>query len=112
MVVVCGCSVGHFFYRVGAFSPFLGAQSWVVLGVKHTQQSAELAGLCWAMRLALRLQLDSLLLVTDSEVAPASLVGLKASTCLKVQHGMLRAVSRRLCLSRLQVHICCCPSVV
>ena len=31
--------------RIGAFSLFLGARSWVVPGVKHMQQSAELAGL-------------------------------------------------------------------
>ena len=69
-----------FSYRVGGFSPQVGARSWVVPVARHTQQTAELAGLCWGVRMALRLRWDCLLLVTDSEVASAQLVQLKAST--------------------------------
>ena len=60
--------------------------------------------------MALRLQWDCVLLVTDSEVASTQLVQLKASTWLKIQHAMLRSVSRRLCASRLQVYVVWCPS--
>ena len=62
------------------------------------------------MRLALHLRWDCLLLVTDSEVASVQLVQLKASTWLKIQHAMLRSVSRRLRVSRLQVYVVWCPS--
>ena len=99
-----------FSYRVGGFSPQVGARAWVVPVARHTQQTAELAGLCWGVRMALRLRWDCVLLVTDSEVASAQLVQLKASTWLKIQHAMLRSVSRRLCASRLQVYVVWCPS--
>ena len=99
-----------FSFRVGGFSPQVGARTWVVPAARHTQQTAELAGLCWGVRIALRLRWDCVLLVTDSEVASAQLVQLKASTWLKIQHAMLRSVSRRLCASRLQVYVVWCPS--
>ena len=60
--------------------------------------------------MALRLQWDCVLLVTDSEVASARLVQLKAFTWLKIQHAMLRSVSRSLCASRLQGYVVWCPS--
>ena len=111
----CGCVDAAwvlFSYRVGGFSPQVGARSWVVPVARHTQQTAELAGLCWGVRMAFRLRWDCLLLVTDSEVASAQLVQLKASTPLKIQHAMLRSVSRRLCASRLQVYVVWCPSLL
>ena len=111
----CGCvdaAWDLFSYRVGEFSPQVGAGSWVVPVARHTQQTAELAGLCWGVRMALRLRWDCLLLVTDSEVASAQLVQLKASTWLKNQHAMLRSVSRRLCASTLQVYVVWCPSLL
>ena len=99
-----------FLYRVGGFSPQVGARSLVVPVARHTQQTAELAGLCWGVRLPLRLRWDCLLLVTDSEVASAQLVQLKASTCSKIRYAMLRSMWRRLCVSRLQVYVVWCPS--
>ena len=63
-----------FSYRVGGFSPQVAARAWVVPVARHTQHTAELAGLCWGVRMALRLQWDCVLLVTDSEVASAQLV--------------------------------------
>ena len=57
---------------------------------RHTQQSAELWGLCWAMQLARRLGWRFLVLVTDSQVAGAQVVSLRERTWLHRQNRLLR----------------------
>ena len=61
-----------FRYRAGLFLPGTHeVRSIVIPPSRHTQQSAELWGLCWAMRAARRLGWQFLILVTDSQVAGA-----------------------------------------
>ena len=59
-----------FRYRAGLFLPSTPEVPSIVIPPNwHTQQSAELWGLCWAMRLARRLGWRFLVLVTDTQVA-------------------------------------------
>ena len=80
-----------FRYRAGLFLPSTHeVRSVVIPPNRHTQQSAELWGLCWAMRLARRLGWRFLVLVTDSHVAGAQVVSLRARAWLHRQNRLLR----------------------
>ena len=69
-----------FRYRARLFMPGKHkVRSVVIPPSRHTQQSAELWGLCWAVRLAKRLGWRFLVLVTDSHIAGAQMVSLRAA---------------------------------
>ena len=100
MAVVCGRSLGPRYFSGGWLFPLLGVTSWVIPHGRHNQQTAEFAGLAWAVRLVVCLGRDALVLVTDSEVAAAQLVQPKAPTWLRTQHVLLGGLSGRLYMSR------------
>ena len=86
-----------FRYRAGLFMPRKHeVRSVVIPPSRHTQQSAELWGLCWAVRLAKRLGCRFLVLVTDSQVAGAQMVPLRAPTWLHGQNRLLRSTFTRM----------------
>ena len=86
-----------FRYRAGIFMPGKHeVRSVVIPPSRHTQHSAELWGLCWAVRLAKRLGWRFLVLVTDSQVAGAEMVMLRARTWLRRQSKLLRSTVIRM----------------
>ena len=86
-----------FRYRAGLFMPGTHeVRSVVIPPSRHTQQSAELWGLCWAVRLAKRLRWRFLVLATDSQVAGAQMVSLCARTWLHRQNRLLRSIVIRM----------------
>ena len=86
-----------FRYRAGMFLPGRHeVRSVVIPPCRHTQQSAELWGLCWAVREAKRRGWRFLVLVTDSQVAGAQMVSLRARTWLHRQNKLLRSTVIRL----------------
>ena len=86
-----------FRYRAGMLMPGKHeVRSVVIPPSRHTQQSAELWGLCWAVRLAKRLGWRFSVLVTDSQVAGAQMVTLRARTWPHRQNRLLRSIIIRL----------------
>ena len=86
-----------FRYRAGMFMPGKHeVRSVVIPPSRHTQQRAELWGLCWAVRLAKRLGWRLLVLVTDSQVAGAQMVSLRSRTWLHRQNRLLRSIVIRM----------------
>ena len=84
-------------YRAGLFMPGTHEVRYVIIPPSgHTQQSAELWGLSWAVRLAKRSGWRFLVLVTDSQVAGAEMVSLRARTWLHRQNRLLRATVIRM----------------
>ena len=88
-----GAALDVFRYRAGLFMPGTHeVRSVVIPPSQHRQQSAELWGLCWAVRLAKRLGWRFLVFVTDSQVAWAHMVSLRARTWLHRQNRLLRSI--------------------
>ena len=80
-----------FRYRAGLFMPGTHqVRSVVIPPSRHTQQSADLGGLCWAVRLAKGLGWRFLGLVTDSQLAGAQMASLRARTWLHRHIRLLR----------------------
>ena len=86
-----------FRYRGGMFMPGKHeVRSVVIPPSRHTQQSAELWGLCWDLLLAKQLGWRFLVLVTDSQVAGAQMVSLRARTWQHTQNRLLRSTAIRM----------------
>ena len=86
-----------FRYRAGLFMPGTHeVRSVIIPPNRQTEQSAELWGLCWAVRLAKQLGWRFLVLFTDSQVAGARMVSLRARTWLHRQNRLLRATVVRM----------------
>ena len=96
----------NFRYRAGACFPKMNAvRSNVVMPMRHNQQSAELWGLCWAVRLARRFGWHCLFLLTDSQAATNQLVHLWAETWLDKQMCLLRCIIIRMRLWGMVVRV-------
>ena len=86
-----------FRYRAGLFMLGKHEVRFVVIPPnRHTQQSAEVWGLCWAVRLAKPLGCRFLVSVTDSQVVGAKMVSLRARTWLHRQNKLLRSTVMRM----------------
>ena len=70
----------------------------------------ELQSLVWGVRLAARLGYTTVTLVSDSEVAIAQLLKVRAKSVLSVQQSILRGLARRMVCSGLVVRILLVPS--
>ena len=69
----------------------------------QSQQLVELQSRAWGVRLASRLGCTTVTLVSDSEVAIAQLVKVRAKRVLGAQQSLLRGLARRLVCSGLVV---------
>ena len=98
-------------WRMGGFSEFLGVRSVVARRLRaQSQQLVELQSLAWGVRLAARLAYATVTLVSDSEVAIAQLLKVRAKSVLSGQQSVLRGVARHLVCSGLVVRVLWVPS--
>ena len=95
----------------GGFSEFLGVRSVVARRLRaQSQQLVELQSLVWGVRLAARLGYTTVTLVSDSEVAIAQLLKVRAKSVLSARQSVLRGLARRLICSGLVVRVLWVPS--
>ena len=72
-------------------------RSVVARGLRaHSQQLVELQSLAWGVRLVLRMGYTTVTLVSDSKVAIAQLLKVRAKSVLGAQQSVLRGLARRL----------------
>ena len=85
-------------WRVGALVPFFGVRSFYPPHRKYaSQQTTELHAVAWAVRLAVRLGMSSVIVCSDSEVALAQVLSLRACSHLQHQQAILRSLAVFLC---------------
>ena len=81
-------------YRVGGVLPAnQSVRTWVCPDGPCNQQVAELMGIAWAVRLAVRLGWKVFTVIADSMVGIAQVRGLKAASHLRTQLRVLRALT-------------------
>ena len=93
-------------WRMGGFSEFLGVRSYIAQRWRvQSQQLVELQPLVWGVRLAVALRCTTVTLVSDSEVAIAQFLQVKAKSVPGAQQAVLRGLARRLVCSGLVVRV-------
>ena len=93
-------------WRMGGLSEFLGVRSVVARRLRaQSQQLVELQSLVWGVQLAARLGYTTVTLVSDSEVAIAQLVKVRAKSVLSAQQSILRGLAGSLVCSSLVVRV-------
>ena len=99
-------------WRMGGFSEFLGVRSYVARRLRaQSKQLVELQSLCWGVRLAVALGYATATLVSDSEVAIAHFLQVRAKSVLGAQQTVLRGLARSLVCSGIVVRVLWVPSV-
>ena len=89
-------------WRMGGFSEFLGVRSYIARRLRaQSQQLVELQSLFWGVRLAVALGYATVTLVSDSEVAIAQFLQVRAKSVLGAQQTVLRGLARSLVCSGL-----------
>ena len=97
-------------WRMRGFWEFLGIRSYVARRLRaQSQQLVELHSLAWGVRLAVALGYTTVTLVSDSEVAIAQFLQVRAKSVLGAQQSVLRGLARRLVCSGLVVRVLCVP---
>ena len=100
-------------YRVGGVLPTVPAvRTWVCPDGPCNQQVAELMGVAWAVRLAVRLGWRLVTVFADSLVGIAQVRGLRASSGLRTQLRVLRALTWVLHNTGILVKLVWVPSVL
>ena len=100
-------------YRVGGVLPFLHAvRTWLCPEGPCNQQVAELMGIAWAIRLAVRLGWKTVRIFADSLVGISQTVRLRAASYLKTQLRVLRALTWVLHNSGLIAKLIWVPSIL
>ena len=100
-------------YRVGGVLPSVPAvRTWVCPDGPCNQQVAELMGVAWAVRLAVRLGWRLVTVFADSLVGIAQVRGLRASSGLRTQLRVLRALTWVLHNTGILVKLVWVPSVL
>ena len=91
---------------MGGFSEFLGVRSVVARRLRaQSRQLVELQSVAWGVRLATRPGYATVTLVSDSDVAHALILQVRAKNVLSAQQSVLRGLTRRLVCSGLVVRI-------
>ena len=100
-------------YRVGGVLPVLHAvRTWLCPEGPCNQQVAELMGIAWAIRLAVRLGWKTVTSFADSLVGISQTVRLRAASYLKTQLRVLRALTWVLHISGLIAKLIWVPSIL
>ena len=98
-------------WRMGGFSEFPGVRSYIARRLRaQSQQLVELQSLFGGVRLAVALGYTAVTLVSDSEVAIAQFLQVRAKSVLGAQQTVLRGLARRLVCSGLVVRVLWVPS--
>ena len=88
-----------------------GVRSYIARRLRaQSQQLVELQSLFWGVRLAVALGYTTVTLVSDSEVAIAQFLQVRAKSVLGAEQTVLRGLARRLVCSGLVVRVLWVPS--
>ena len=99
-------------WRMGGFSEFMGVRSYVARHLRaQSQQLVELQSLCLGVRLSVELGYAAVTLVSDSEVAIAQCLQVRAKSVLGARQTVLRRLARSLVCSVPVVRFLWVPSV-
>ena len=101
---------GRTLWRVGLFSPDVGTRTKLVGEEGHNQQFIELLAFEYAIRLAVWRGYPRVLMGSDSLVAIAQILRLRAGVGLKRQQRVLRSLVRLLTKSRLLIVVIWIPT--
>ena len=98
-------------WQVGALVPFFGVRSFYPPPRRYaSQQTTEPHAVAWAVWLAVRLGMSSVTVCSDSEVALAQVLSLRACSHLQHQQAILRSFAKVLWVSGLVVRLVWVPS--
>ena len=98
-------------WRVGALVPCFGVRSFFPAYKRYaSQQNTELHAVSWAVRLAVRLGVRSVTVCSDSKVAIAQGLAVRACNHLQHQQFVLRSLAKMLWVSRVALRLVWVPS--